>query len=45
MLTEALAYLSEKELQQDISARLTLLETHTHSRTSDGTFNIYKLKE
>jgi hypothetical protein len=39
-----LEYLSEKELQQDISARLTLLETHVHSRTKDGTFNIYRLK-
>jgi type VI secretion system secreted protein VgrG len=37
-------YLSFKELQQDIKARLTLLETQVHSRTSDGTFNIYKLK-
>jgi type VI secretion system Vgr family protein len=42
-IENVLEYLSEKELQQDISARLSLLETQTHSRTSDGTFNIYKL--
>ena len=35
--------LNQKDLQQ-IKARLTLLETQTHSRVSDGTFNIYKLK-
>ena len=37
-------YLSPKELQQNISARLTLLETNLHTRVKDGTFNIYKLK-
>jgi len=43
-IESVLEYLSDKELQQDISARLSLLETQFNPRVGDGTFNIYKLK-